>query len=112
MPLGNMVLDGPEAFCADHMFNAAGILRGCLFIHAKVHEPLGEHGVAFVHGFGDFLSHAAEGDVPLVIHEDITVFTQILHCHADTGLGKGQFVGDVDGADIGFLRLKIKIVSR
>lgn len=57
--------------------------------------------MAFIHGFGYFLSHAAEGDVPLVIHEDITVFTQILHCHADTGLGKGQFVGDVDGADIG-----------
>ncbi len=35
MPLGNMVLDGPEAFRADHMFNAAGILRGCLFIHPR-----------------------------------------------------------------------------
>ena len=37
----------------------------------------------------------------LVIHEDITVFAQIFHGHADAGLGKGQLVGDVDGADIG-----------
>lgn len=101
MPIGDMVLDGPEAFGADHMFNAARILHGCLLVHAKVHEPLGKHGVAFIHGLGDFFSNAAEGDMALVIHEDITVFAQIFHGHADAGLGKGQLVGDVDGADIG-----------
>ena len=101
MPIGDMVLDGPEAFGADHMFNAACILHCCLFIHAKVHEPLGKHGVAFIHGLGDFFSYAAEGDMALVIHEDITVFTQILHGHADAGFGKCQLVGDVDRADIG-----------
>ena len=73
MPIGDMVLDGPEAFGADHMFNAARILHGCLLVHAKVHEPLGKHGVAFIHGLGDFFSNAAEGDMALVIHEDITV---------------------------------------
>ena len=101
MPIGDMVLDGPEAFGADHMFNAARILHGCLLVHAKVHEPLGKHGVAFIHGLGDFFSNAAEGDMALVIHEDITVFAEILHGYTDTGLGKCQLVGNVDGADIG-----------
>ena len=101
MSSGDVVLDCTEALGADHMLNAACILCGCLFIYPQIHEPLGQHGMALVHGLSNFLPHAAEGDMALVIHEDITVFAEILHGYTDTGLGKCQLVGNVDGADIG-----------
>ena len=34
------------------------------------------------------------------IHADMAAVAEILHGHADAGLGKSQLIGDINGADI------------
>ena len=57
--------------------------------------------MAFIHGVRNGLSGRRQRDMPLIVHLDIPVLAEILHGHADTGLGEPKFIGNVDGADIG-----------
>ena len=47
--------------------------------------------------FGNFSAGFRQCDLVVFIDADVSVFPQIFHGNADTGLGKCQFVGDVNG---------------
>lgn len=101
MAVGDVALDGIEAFSAQGVFHAAGILSSCPGVHTQVNQPVGQQCMAFIHGVRYGLSGWRQRDMSLVVHLDISVLAEILHSHADTGFGEAQLSGNVDGADIG-----------
>ena len=56
--------------------------------------------MALINLAGHLIALFRQLDVSLRIHLDKTVFPQVLHGYADTGLGKTKFIDDVDGSDL------------
>lgn len=95
-----MVLNGGEALLADDMLDPAGVLGGSLLIDSQRFQPLGQDPVALIDHFRDLFSGGGQGYVAVFIHADMAAVAEILHGHADAGLGKSQLIGDINGADI------------
>ena len=92
--------DRVKAFRADDVLDAAGVFRGGLFAHAQTDQHTRDDFMPFVYGLGDRPALVGQGDMPIGPHDDISVFTEVFHGDADTGLAESQFGGNVDGADI------------
>ena len=95
-----MVLNGGKALLADDMLDPAGVLRGSLSADAQgFHTPLPVPEELIDH-FRDLFSRGSQGNVAVFVHADMAAVAEILHGHADAGLGKSQLIGDIDGTDI------------
>ena len=57
----------------------------------------------FVDGFCNQTPGFGQGDMAVPVHQDMPVAAQIFHGDADTGLGKSQLIGDINGAYIWLL---------
>lgn len=102
----HMFLDSLKAFCAHHMLNPAGVFRRGFFIDSQIHQPVGKHCMAFIHGLSNLFSRIGQGDIAILIHQNITIFAEVAHGDADTRLGEIQFIGDIDGTDVRFFIAK------
>ena len=81
-----MRLDGGKALCADHMLDAAGVLRGDRRIDPEAGQPLRQQAVALVNALGDLLPGRKQRDKAARVHGDIAVFAQVAHGDADARL--------------------------
>lgn len=95
-----MVLNGGKALLTDDMLDPAGVLRGSLSADAQGFQPLGQDPMALIDHFRDLFSRGSQGNVTVFVHADMAAVAEILHGHADAGLGKSQLIGDIDGTDI------------
>ena len=89
------------------MLNPTGILCGRFFIDAHGADPVGKEGVSFIDFLGNFSAFLQECDVTVAVHFNIAVFPQLFHGHADTGLGKGKLMDDINGTDLVLAIFKI-----
>ena len=92
-----MLPDFLKALLADHMFDAAGVGGGGFPIDPQKDQPVGQQGVPLIHPLRDFPALVRQQQEIPVGHLHIAVFPQLLHGHADAGLGKAQLHGDIDG---------------
>ena len=98
--------DGSKALFADNMLDPAGILGGNLRIDAQRHQQIGNQGVALIDFVGNCLTGRQQGDGALGADGDISVFPEVFHGNADTGLGESQLIGNVDGTNRALLVVK------
>ncbi len=100
LPAGHMLFYSRKALCADDVFNPTGVFFCSLFRNAQLDEPVGEQGMPLIDGFGDLAAGFGQGDVAVLIYQNMPCISQVFHGDADAGLGKCQFIGDVDGTDV------------
>lgn len=94
-----MIFDRLETLCADHVLDAAGILGCCMWVNPKGYKPGGEKFMAFIDHLCDGKTGVCKCDVSFFGYKNMVFFPQILHCDADTGFLKIQFVCHVYGTD-------------
>ena len=88
-----------QRLLAEDVLCLAGILGGSLFVHAQLHEEVGEQTMAAVDAFCDLTARLQQGQVALTVHRNVAVLPQLFHRDADAGFGVAQFVDHVDGTD-------------
>ena len=103
LALSGEFLDCLEAFRADHMLHPAGILHSRVGIHTQADQPVGDEGMALVHGLCNLSSSFRQGDKAVFIHVDVAVQPEVLHGDTDTWLGKIQIIDNIDRAYLTFL---------
>ena len=87
-----------QRLLAEDVLCLAGILGGGLFVHAQLHEEVGEQTMAAVDAFCDLTARLQQGQVAFAVHRDIAVFPQLFHGDAHARLGKAQLIDHVNGA--------------
>ena len=97
LPAVYNLLDLPETFLTDYMFDPAGILRSHLLVHPDhLGQEAGQDQVSLIDRIGFFAAFLGQQDPAVFLHCDQAVFFQDPHCPADTGLAVGKFIGDID----------------
>ena len=95
--LSHVLLDCVERLAADVVFDAAGVLRGGLFIDTEAAEEAGQDGVAFVDVLGALKAGVGQFDEAVRVHDDEAVLLEEADGAADRGLGEAHVVlPDVD----------------
>ena len=107
-----MVLNGGKALLADDMLDPAGILGGSLSADAQGFQPLGQDPVALIDHFRDLFSSGSQGNVAVFVHADMAAVAEILHGHADAGLGNPSSLAISMERTYGLSRLRTSMVSR
>ena len=95
----DMLFDGLEAFLADDMFNAAGVIIGDILWDAEGFQNFGDHFVTFIDHLGNGPSFIGQINITGVGHGDLLFLPQILHGDAHAGLLEIQFVGHIHGTN-------------
>lgn len=93
-----MLFDCLEAFLADNMFDAAGILGGNLGVHTQTGKPFGQKLMAFIDHFGNLLAALRQINKAFFGHGYMILLPQIFHGHTDAGLLKTQLLRYIHGA--------------
>ena len=94
-----MPFDCLKALCADDMLDAAGVLGGCLRLHPESLQPGGEKRMPLIDPVCDLPSGLGQSDIAFRRDNDMMIFSQFFHCHADAGFFKIKFRRHINGAD-------------
>lgn len=98
-----MPFDGVEALLADDMLDLARILKSDILIDTQLHQPARQELVALVDHLGDCTTGWGQGDEAGLVHDNMILLAEVLHCDTDAGLFKAELCGDVHRADDGEL---------
>ena len=92
-----MGLDFLKGFIAQIMFYLAGVRRRRLRGNAQLNKNLCQQLMPLIDMLGNFLTGRQKRDIPIIVHLNIAVLPQVPHCYADAGLGKAQFMDNING---------------
>ncbi len=57
--------------------------------------------MALIHGLSNLFPGICQGDIAILIHQNITIFAEVAHGDADADSAwEIQFIGDIDGTDV------------
>src|SRR5699024_8295431 len=97
----SVLFNSLKTFRAYNVLHSTGIFSSSFGIYAQLFKPGTEKTMTLIYFISDCLAGGSKGNKSLMIHLNISVQTEIFHGHTDTGLGKIQFIGNINRTYLG-----------